>query len=1186
MANAARVVLTGPTGQRFELSTSRDLDDTSGWYVSDGRFAASIVRSHLRGSGPRVRAALRILRDIVAQWATANTSLSDDEVIERAASELELGDAGRLVMRQVDTHRVIASSYECAEEPIQDLMDLAEAAPAEEEATTWFEIVFEDELGEALSDVALNLSIDGAIESATTDGSGKARHDGARTSFGSAKVADQAALRDVLVERWTEARGRAWKTHEGHTEHTIVAYAEPLPEIPLSSETPHTVVLQPQVTRARLVGGLFDTNKTFLLPAALPHVRSIRALYNQHPGAELLLVGHTDTSGEDAYNETLSLERAESMKAYLTDDVDAWLEWYGSGKPSSKRWGEIEDRMMLEAVLFRRGQNISAQAVKDFQRSEGLVDDGIIGPNTRRALVGAYMAIDGTTLPEGIVPITHGCGEAFPLADDGVSLDQSAADGEDDAADRRVELFFFDAPLGILPPVPGSTSAAGSVEYPEWRLRAQQTRDFVVRETKAIAVKVTDADTDEPLAGAKVTLSAALPEGASAKPEGAGTGPGKPTDDFGVAVFDDIDDGSYSVKVERPSHAGEELEHEIGPDDPPTVIPIALAAGEGDLVVMVKDQHTGATMKGVDVRIDGPHAEGKLTEADGTATFSGIPVGSYDVEVAAADFAAFTGTAEVTPGSTASLEVVLVSTKKRQGNLAITVQAKGGGPIKGATVRLKGATSGDDTDAKGEVMIGPVDEGDYELETIADWFQADSTNITVEPDSTKTLTVTLTPLKVDLETTLFYNRTWDYNAHATPIAAVKETLPGVKVELRVKPKGGASLAVHATEHADKNGKVKFKAIPQADAIEMRVFLEHEGGKIVAFKGDTNAVTQADFEVKTNKSAWHQFPLTADQMKKFDGITTSVNLGYVEITKALFVGMCDCYKSIWFGHTQIKKLASSTLPYCEIRYPSTTTSFQRGGELHILKDDLKDRDVLLHEYAHFITHKKVGSKTKGYKYDDGNGTIGSHNRTSKEHYESSWTEGIATFLSCAMTNDPHYHDGYDTNLSYHLDSDNTQIGAHSEGSIQEALWETYKGKGVSFKKMWAALTNTSRIKVNTALQYHENWSSLGIADHAKLVAAYHKFNMKYVYGYRDGGDRFEAVAAPKTFSAASKEFATIDELYDNFGKLGGGTKADYKEEFYNRNNKFNSGALGAGSTRTNPKITAGKKYIVPERKEIK
>ena len=55
--------------------------------------------------------------------------------------------------------------------------------------------------------------------------------------------------------------------------------------------------------------------------------------------AALLVVGHTDTTGEPEYNDRLSLERAEATNAYLTDDVDAWLTWYGTDRPPEKRWG-------------------------------------------------------------------------------------------------------------------------------------------------------------------------------------------------------------------------------------------------------------------------------------------------------------------------------------------------------------------------------------------------------------------------------------------------------------------------------------------------------------------------------------------------------------------------------------------------------------------------------------------------------------------------------------------------------------------------------------------------------------------------------------------------------------------------------------------------------------------------------
>jgi hypothetical protein len=848
-------------------------------------------------------------------WGLFDPSLAMHGVIEDIAWRLDSG-ALKLWRRQQPEGKAGASS----DPPAVDLAELTN-----DETKTWFEVVFQDEIGEGIPDIALSLRVDGADESVTSDGSGKVRRDDAELSAANIKVSDYEGLRTTLKDRWTNVRDGEWIGPDDLPDHTFLVYAEPMKAISLRAETPHTVVIRPGVTRARLCGALFHTNKCFLLPSAMGHIRSIRELYDAHPGSDVLIVGHTDTTGDPSYNDPLSLERAQSMLAYLTDDIDAWLEWYGDGKDAQKRWGATEDHLMLGTVLAMNGENGGASPVRYFQESRGLEVDGVCGPNTRKQLVTEYMQIDGTTLPAGIEPTAHGCGENFPLAEDGVKLDHTPADGDEDITDRRVEVFFFDAPMGILPPPPGENSAKGSAEYPEWRKRARITDDFIVPPNEQLS-----------------------------------------------------------------------------------------------------------TVEGV----------------------------------------------------------------------------------------------------------------------------------------------------------LFWKRTWDYNDHKTPIGAIEEVLPGAKVELRIKKKGGAKLEVHATVHLDDEGKFRFTNVPAVEEAALRIILEYEGGVITAMKGDKNAETHADFEVKKDKLIWHQLPLTAEQAAKIDGTAPLVDLEKVEITRELFVDLCDCYKSIWFGWTKIKELTEEEMPFCEVRYPAETISFESGGKLFILKGDLKDRDVLLHEYGHFITDKKVPAATNlGYDYDDGTGNLGAHNRTSQEHYESGWTEGIATFLSCALQDDPHYHDGYDADLDFHLDSDNTLVGPHCEGSIQEALWETFKVQGVPFKDMWKALVDTTHISVNTIIQYHDNWKKLGIGALDKLTAACKKFNMEFFYHYRAGADSWTAVAAPKAFDAAKKEFRTLDELFDNFGKEGAGTLAIYKEEFYNRNTVLNAGKLGAGSTFTDPKVVAGRTYIVPERKKL-
>ena len=53
------------------------------------------------------------------------------------------------------------------------------------------------------------------------------------------------------------------------------------------------VKLPARVFRGRLTGLLFETNKTFLLPGSLKGIRGLRNFYEQHPGMQVLVVGHS-----------------------------------------------------------------------------------------------------------------------------------------------------------------------------------------------------------------------------------------------------------------------------------------------------------------------------------------------------------------------------------------------------------------------------------------------------------------------------------------------------------------------------------------------------------------------------------------------------------------------------------------------------------------------------------------------------------------------------------------------------------------------------------------------------------------------------------------------------------------------------------------------------------------------------
>jgi len=138
-----------------------------------------------------------------------------------------------------------------------------------------------------------------------------------------------------------------------------VVYHIYTPEEPVKEKPP--VVVEPpkpkqERTRPVLSNVLFDFDKAVLKPEGKAEADKVVAEMKAHPKDSVLLEGHTDSVGSDAYNMGLGQRRADAVKNYLAEQgVDA-------GRITTKSFGESqpavandtpENRKLNRRVVFQ-----------------------------------------------------------------------------------------------------------------------------------------------------------------------------------------------------------------------------------------------------------------------------------------------------------------------------------------------------------------------------------------------------------------------------------------------------------------------------------------------------------------------------------------------------------------------------------------------------------------------------------------------------------------------------------------------------------------------------------------------------------------------------------------------------------------------------------------------------------------
>lgn len=149
---------------------------------------------------------------------------------------------------------------------------------------------------------------------------------------------------------------RAVASSQGMAEFVEQVFLEKEPVAPVAVKPAPAPVQEKTITMNLNVQ--FDFDKDNVRPSAQDHLKEFADFMKAHPQTTAVIEGHTDNYGSEAYNNLLSLRRAESVKKYLVmkfniDPARLTTKGYGFSRPiatNKTEQGRQENRRVVAVI--------------------------------------------------------------------------------------------------------------------------------------------------------------------------------------------------------------------------------------------------------------------------------------------------------------------------------------------------------------------------------------------------------------------------------------------------------------------------------------------------------------------------------------------------------------------------------------------------------------------------------------------------------------------------------------------------------------------------------------------------------------------------------------------------------------------------------------------------------------------